>query len=387
MKILHTIEGMGAKFGGIATCTDDLVKAINNAGGDVVLLSPTLRDVNDVQLGDGESWSVNFENDGIGPFNYSRNSLKWLDEYEFDVYHANGMWQHIVHATCAKARKEGRPYVLTPHGMLYRHALRISRWKKWPMRKLWFDKDILKANCIHVACDREMEEIRAFGYKGPVAVIGNPVSVPSYIDSFYNAKKTAFTSQPSQRTAQIGLLARLHPIKGIENLIKATAKVKECRLILMGGGDGEYTAKLHSLVESLGIVNRVEFAGFVSGQEKFRRLAELDALFVPSDMENFGMIVPEALLVGTPVMASKGTPWEELETRGCGWWRDNSPEEIAKVIEEVSLKSPQELFEMGSRGRELVLEKYEASKVAKQMIELYRWLLGEASKPDFVYLD
>ena len=103
-------------------------------------------------------------------------------------------------------------------------------------------------------------------------------------------------------------------------------------------------------------------------------------------MENFGMIVPEALLVGTPVMASLGTPWKELDDHDCGWWRDNSPESVARVIDVIVEKSPAELLAMGMRSRELVLEKYEASKVAAKMLQLYSWLLGKGEKPDFVHL-
>ncbi|MDE5978401.1 MAG: glycosyl transferase family 1, partial [Muribaculaceae bacterium] len=80
------------------------------------------------------------------------------------------------------------------------------------------------------------------------------------------------------------------------------------------------------------------------------------------------------------------TPWKELEDHDCGWWRDNSTESVARVIDEIVEKSPAELLAMGIRGRELVLEKYEASKVAAKMLQLYSWLLGNGEKPDFVHL-
>ena len=50
----------------------------------------------------------------------------------------------------------------------------------------------------------------------------------------------------------------------------------------------------------------------MQGREKYERLANIWTLFVPSAQENFGMIVPEALICGTPVYASLGTPWGEL---------------------------------------------------------------------------
>lgn len=155
----------------------------------------------------------------------------------------------------------------------------------------------------------------------------------------------------------------------------------------MGSGSPEYESFLRGEAKRLGIENNVKFLGFVSGDEKFRQLAGLDALFVPSDMENFGMIIPEALLVGTPVMASLGTPWETLNTEHCGWWIDNSPESIAKVIDEISQSSSEQLCEMGLRGRDVVLSRFESSKVASSMYRLYKWLNGEAPKPEFIYDD
>lgn len=97
----------------------------------------------------------------------------------------------------------------------------------------------------------------------------------------------------------------------------------------------------------------MKFSGFVSGREKFEQLAQLSCLFVPSDFENFGMIVTEALSVGTPVMASLGTPWEELNTVGCGWWTDRSPENIATVMHQVLEMPMEDLLTMGEKDASL----------------------------------
>lgn len=77
------------------------------------------------------------------------------------------------------ARKLGKPYVITTHGMLYPDAIKRSYWKKWPLLKLCFHKDIMQANCLHATCKQEMEHIRAFGYNGPVAIIPNPMVLPT----------------------------------------------------------------------------------------------------------------------------------------------------------------------------------------------------------------
>ena len=97
------------------------------------------------------------------------------------------------------------------------------------------------------------------------------------------------------------------------------------------------------------------------------------------------MIVPEALICGTPVYASLGTPWQELEQNNCGWWRDNSPDSIAEVIIELMSLDDETLFKKGCNGRTLIEKNYEQHKVAGMMSELYRWLIEGGNKPDFVY--
>lgn len=380
MKILHTIEGMGAKFGGIATCTYDLLQGLHSLGeADIRLLTFQLKDSSDKLLGERRKWLQTIPNDGLGPLNYSRNAIHAISDNHADLYHINGMWQHICHATAVEARKEGKPYIITPHGMLYPDALKINFWKKWPMLKIWFRKDILRADAFHATCETEMLHLRELGYKGPIAVIGNPVRIPEYLSEISPIKPT---------NPVIGFLGRLHPIKRIEAILQGAAlrQYNDLEIVIIGAGDQMYETFLKEEAKRLGIASQVKFTGFLNGREKFEQLSRLSALFVPSDMENFGMIVPEALLVGTPVMASLGTPWKDLNDYRCGWWTENTPESIATVIDDIYSKSPSELLQMGLRGRNMILEKYKATKISAQMLNTYSWLLGQAEKPDFIHL-
>ena len=156
----------------------------------------------------------------------------------------------------------------------------------------------------------------------------------------------------------------------------------------MGKYDDCYEQWLKDEVTKLELEDTIEFVGFVSGKEKYDRLSKLTALMVPSAQENFGMIVPEALVCGTPVYASLGTPWEELNDCDAGWWKDNAPETIAVIIREILSKSDKELLVMGQNGRYLVEEKYEQHKVADMMMRLYEWIvkehMDESKRPVFV---
>ncbi len=378
MKVLQTIGSLNAGSGGTSTCTYELVSAMNAAGFPVDVLTLCPQSPTERMLGE-DSFIKAYPHDARTPLAISRNLRRSLAESNYDLYHTNGLWMDVNHATCAHARKIGKPYIVSLHGMLYPEALTRSAWKKKLMLALGHKKDIAFASCIHATCVQEMEYYRALGYTNPVAIIPNPVGVPDYLSSI----------QRSNDCFRIGFLGRIHPRKHVHDLITAWSCmgdfVKEGELLIIGQGDDDYMNQLHTQVAQNGLRN-VRFAGFLSGKDKFEALASLSGLFVPSDFENFGMIIPEALLVKTPVMASLGTPWEELNTHCCGWWRDNSVESLCACIREAQRLSNEELLAMGERGKQLILNSYSSTKVAQMMTTLYGWLLGENEKPDFVYV-
>lgn len=379
MKILHTVNDLNEKSGGVATCTYSLLKELVRDKCNISLLTHQSKYQS---IHNEEDWIISLRDDGYTPIRISNNFKRYLRKGDFDIYHTNGMWLYINHITCSIARQKRKPYIITPHGMLYPEALDRSKWKKLPMRKIWFDRDILNASCIHATCDKEMENIRLLGYKGPIAVIGNPVSAPDYIEELYAAQQK--NSVPFR---SIAFLGRLHPRKKVENILRGASLSahKDIDIYITGKGNSTYEEFLKEETRRLGLNEQVHFLGFLTGKEKYARLAMTDALFVPSDMENFGMIIPEALIVGTPVMASLGTPWKVLNTEHCGWWRDNSPESIAAVINELYSMTDEERLIMGTRGRDYILRTYASEIVAKQMLELYKWIAGESGKPEFVY--
>ena len=387
MKVLQTIPGLSAKAGGPSTCTLDLMVGLNDIGAGVDLLTVSSEDI----LGKGSSWLKEVVNDCSTPFVISKNIQRFLRASGYDLYHANALWMGSTHDTCRIAREKGKPYIVSPHGMLYPTALAVHSWKKKILLGLWYNKDIHNATCLHATCQQEADYIRQFGYKGPIAVIPNAVVFPEGVE----LKHESLELRDSRGRRQIGFLGRLHPIKKVENVLYALSYIAEdtrngISFQIMGKYDDQYEQWLKDEVKRLHLEECVDFVGFVSGKEKYDRLSKLSALMVPSAQENFGMIVPEALICGTPVYASLGTPWGELNECNAGWWQDNSPKTIAKVILDILSKSDAELRAMGANGRKLMEEKYEQHKVATMMKQLYEWIvvdnMDRGKKPEFVYI-
>lgn len=168
-------------------------------------------------------------------------------------------------------------------------------------------------------------------------------------------------------------LGRLHPIKGIENLLDACRLVdsesQPWHLNIAGSGELGYGDLLKSRVAELGLETRVDLLGEVSGEQKEDLFANSDVVVVPSYVESFGMVVAEALAHEVPVIAGKGTPWEGLQTHGCGLWVDNSPQNLAAAISEIRTMP---LAEMGRRGRNWMEKDFSWASVSSQMLAVFR---------------
>lgn len=386
---------MSEKSGGPSTCTLDMMNGLYDIDAHTELLTVKCSNPTCHNLGEGRPWLHEVGNDYKTPFVISRNAQQFMLNSDYDLYHANALWMGINHDTCRIARSMGKPYIISPHGMLYPTALKVHAWKKWILLNLWYKKDIHNACCLHATCPQEMEHCRTFGYKGPIAVIPNAVVFPDYLKSAHR-EPDSFGFSNGKR--YIGFLGRLHPIKKVENIIYALDLLRErdnnainmVGLQIMGKFDDTYEQWLRTEVQRLHLDDNVEFVGQVSGKDKYDRLSRLSALLVPSVQENFGMIVPEALICGTPVYASLGTPWSELNDCHAGWWRDNSPESIAGVINEILSMSENELLQLGCNGRKLMEKKYEQHIVAAMMKQLYEWIVEDKTnilkKPEFVYV-
>lgn len=394
MKVLQTISSMAASAGGPSSCTHDLLQGLYDNHAQVDLLTFNSDRLKEESLGFGQPWLHEVDDDRWSPLGFSQNMKRVLDESNYNLYHANALWSYTTHYTCKTAREKNRPYILTPHGMLYPTALSIKKWKKNLMLWYWFRKDIKEAACLHVTCQQEADYCRQFGYEGPIAIIPNAVVIPKDIMELSKSKPDIIHTSNKRI---FGFLGRLHPIKKVENLLYALDLLRTSdvfhninlsdilSLQIMGKYDEQYEVFLKAETKRLKLDDCVEFVGFVNGPEKYKRLSHLSVLMVPSVQENFGMIVPEALICGTPVYASLGTPWEELNTFHCGWWKDNRPETIAEVMMTVLSMSKVELNEMGENGRRLIQEKYEQHIIANQMQSLYEWIFKGGVKPVFVY--
>lgn len=375
MKIQHVITSMGLNWGGPALTSLLTIRGLRALDMDATILTYEVQQGDRLIANDQSIICLPPLSSLSRWLGYSVAMKSAIEKTSADIYHMQGLWQYPHYAAIRRAQKRQVPYVITLHGQLYPQALALHSGRKRVALYLYQRKQLQEAACIHATCMEEYRYYRALGFTNPVAVITNPMDCSERIESV--VQDSIF---------RVGYLGRIHSRKHVKRLIDVWHRlaVPEGELLIMGDGDAGYIRELKEDVKRLKLTN-VRFTGFVSGEEKRRLVASLTCLAVPSDFENFGMIVPEALLQGVPVIASTGTPWEELNTHQCGWWVKNEVDTLQATLQEVLSLDTETRQAMGERGRKLIMENYSMDVVASRMKQLYDWVLGDGEKPNFVY--
>lgn len=376
MKVLYT-GTLDVNAGGPAFSTYNTMQGLNAIGVDTHVLMYEM-EKNGKLI--GNNVPIHFAKKPIEHiFSYSPSYKKEIKSCgDFDIYQAQGVWLYNTYALVDVARKQGKPYVITPRGMLYPQDIAKSKpWFKNMSLKIRLLDDLNRAACVHVTCEDEMNHCRNLGVTSPIAIVPNPVEIKEYP----KAKK--------DQVFRLGYLGRISRRKNVEGLIYAWSElgdmVKEnAELLIIGGGDEEYMAFLKKESARMNLSN-VRFTGFISGQEKEDALSSLSVLAMPSEFENFGNVIVEGLVRGIPCIATTGAPWKDLVDFKCGWWVKYNQTAITEAVKSALETSAEELDAMGERGKLLMKDKYSIEAVAKQMKAVYEWILGSGIKPNFIY--
>ena len=117
------------------------------------------------------------------------------------------------------------------------------------------------------------------------------------------------SSKSQNHSKRILFIGRLHPIKSVDVLIKAFARLQDrhkYQLLIVGPDEGALSS-LQTLSENLGIAQQVTFTGPLYGELKADQYSQADLVVMPSSYEIFGLVPFEALLYEKPVIISEGT--------------------------------------------------------------------------------
>jgi glycosyltransferase involved in cell wall biosynthesis len=270
----------------------------------------------------------------------------------------------------------GCSLVESPRGVLSPWALANGRAKKRLMWYLGQRRSANRAALFHATSETEANDIRAAGFRQPIAIIPNGIDLPA-----------PTRVRDSAQLRRLVFLGRLHPVKGIDNLLRAWTSVApdhlDWELVLVGPDDDEHAAGYRRLAREIG-APRTTFKGALFGKDKLAELARSSLFVLPTHSENFGLAVAEALASGVPVVVTKGAPWGGVVREHCGWWIDIGVDPLVRTLRDALATSESQLAEMGARGRDWMKRDFSWDDVGRKMAGAYSWVLGGGTPPDFI---
>ncbi|BDS07654.1 poly(glycerol-phosphate) alpha-glucosyltransferase [Oceaniferula spumae] len=399
MNCLHLTQSVSTLGGGIS----EVVRALSFAQTDAGLSTKVL--------------SVRDQGDPISP--WPNGSPRLLESRKFpgmqvipglntamdssspNVIHTHGLWTYLSVAVPRWAKRYGRPYVVSPHGMLDAWALNRSRTKKQLASILYERRHLAGAACLHALCQSEAESIRAYGVKVPVAIIPNGIDLPEQ-----NECQGGVTRQ----SKTLLFLGRIHPKKGLANALRAWAKAdrgdRDWQFVIAGWDQERHELELKQICDELSISYAdipatqllhgkddkyrsvsVVFTGSVFGDTKEELLRLADAFILPSYSEGLPMSVLEAWAYKLPVLMTEHCNLPEGFAAKAAVPIKTEIASIADAMVKLFSASDEELSQLGENGFNLVSERFTWHKIAEQMNELYHWVLGDSEKPECVQYD
>ena len=282
------------------------------------------------------------------------------------IVHVTGVFSVTSMQAMAATLAAGRPSVLSTRGALEPSALTFGAARRKQRWLAAFGPLMRRATLFHATSAEEATSIRdVLGAGAAVRIVPNGVD-----------PEEAIGPREPPALPTLGFIGRIHRVKAVERLVEAAALLRDrglrFRLEIAGPTpDARYRQEIETHVARLGLGEIATLRGELRGDAKRSFYEGCNVVALPSFTENFGNVVVEALSHGVPVVASRHTPWAELEAYECGRWVDNTPSDLADALEPY-LRSSALAREQGLRGRRLVEQHYTWSAVALSMLNVYR---------------
>lgn len=284
-----------------------------------------------------------------------------------DIVHIHGVWEHLLFQAASVANAVGVPYLIRSCGMLDEWALQRKPLKKYLY--IWWRLTAMLEKAAAVHCTTTMEAKSTARLRARFRqVIVEPNGVT--IDEFEPLPPRGHfrAAYGIGDRPLVVFLGRVHPGKGVEYLLAAIPLLRTLDVVvaIIGPDDSAFAAEMKENAAAAALKGRVIFTGLVRGRDRIEPLVDADVFALPSEHENFGVAVIEALAAGCPVVVSEHVGLaEEVVNRGVGSACSLAPASIAARLDEW-LSHRQTLRHPFTQARQYALATFDWCKVAER---------------------
>lgn len=207
------------------------------------------------------------------------------------------------------------------------------------------------------------------GHNIPTQIIFPAIDTSFFED--YNTEVSDF-----QHTLKFLTIARLHPVKGLEDTLKALSILKQKRVKFQYEiiGSGQELNHLNKLVKQLNLECKVNFLGQLPHSVTLDKLKETDIYIQYSISEGFCNAVLEAQAMGCLCVVSDGGALPENVIHNKTGWvvPSQSPEKLADQLLKIHSKDTLELVRIKSQAHERAVEEFSLEQQKLLFVDFYK---------------
>ena len=178
---------------------------------------------------------------------------------------------------------------------------------------------------------------------------------------------------------KVVFLSRISRMKNLDVAIKILDQVKGDVIFDIYGPleDAAYWRECEKRIALLPENIGVRYKGSIQAEDVIPTLSRYDLFFLPTQGENYGHVILEALSAGCPVLISDRTPWRNLESEGVGWdFPLEEPSLFATAIQKCVDMDGAELGALAERARIFAGQYRQDQTSAEQNRKLFRIALN-----------
>jgi glycosyltransferase involved in cell wall biosynthesis len=383
MKILHVIGGVAWRYGGTTSTVLSLCEALARKPGVQVEIATTDADGPDGRITrqtvPETSFPVHlFRRDYSESWKFSLGLFQWLRHHagDYELIHIHAVWSFATTAACWGAQRHRVPYVILPQGMLSPYSWNRSPRMKQLYWKMLERRNLSRASRLIVTSTGERDEVARLGL--PTGVDHIPLGLAN--DAWEAPTRPHLLKELCQGRNDgrptVLYLSRLHPKKGLAEFLVPAFKALggDAFLAIAGGPDSyapEYAEHARNEVTRLGLADRVAFLGPINQADRWALYDGADVFALPSQNENFGLVVTEAMARGCPVVvSSEAYSSEHVAAADAGKVVPLRVPELTAALRSM-LADPAGRAAMGRRGREYARRHLGWDTIADSVLEMY----------------
>jgi glycosyltransferase involved in cell wall biosynthesis len=284
------------------------------------------------------------------------------------LYIINGIFHPSLFMLGRWLSKQGRPYIVAPHDPYHPQIFRKNAHLKWPYWYLLERSLLSRATAVQVLALPHETWLRRLNIKTPVVVVPNGFEPEDCLDL---AQLRWSQPQSPLKLLCLGRIDAHH--KGLDLLLQGLKQAQVPWQLLIQGRDAGDRARLESLVQSLNLGDRVQFAG-PTEEPAVSVMVAHDILCLPSRYDGFGLVALEALLTGRQVLVSQEAGIAEVvQASGSGVVVEPRPEAIARGLEQLYERRDR-AKPLGLQGRKYIMNHLGWPEIAKSAIQQYQTL-------------